>query len=141
VSLQASSTGGLLTYGLLDDVQSSGLEAPTSRDQILNFRRATESAIWRNSGLSWSPLDREKWYYVVSAGDRFSVPCELYYVITDNGEPNGNIGFIDVQYVIEFAGAAVTSLTASSSVLPPGGPPSLGGYVNLSKALVSPGRR
>jgi hypothetical protein len=121
VSLQPSSAGGLLTYGILDDVQSSGNENPNSRDQILNLRKATESAIWRNSRLSWRPLDPDKWYYIVNAGDRFSIPAELYYVITDNGEPNGTIGFIDVQYVIEFAGAAVTSLTAtpSSSSQPP----------------------
>jgi hypothetical protein len=61
-------------------------------------------------------VDPDKWYYIVNAGDRFSIPAELYYVITDNGEPSGVIGFIDVQYIIEFAGAAVTSLTSLSSV-------------------------
>jgi len=149
-SSSSSSNGGLLTYGVLDDFDPGSTVVPTNRDQILNFRRATENNFWRNSNLSWRPLDPQKWYYVVGGnatnGDRFTVPATLYYV--SSGADIAESGFLDVVYVIEFAGAATTSLTSTSSVLPniPGTPrPSQGfsgkedssGYVSIAKPLTS----
>jgi hypothetical protein len=138
--------GGLLTYGFLDDLTATGVTTdPLNRDQVLNLRRATEGALWRNTYLSWRPLDASKWYYVsqndgtTNALDRFETPCTLVYVVTDNGEGNGTLGYIDVSYVIEFAGAATTVLQTSSSSSKSPDTPSSGaipGYVSISKPLM-----
>jgi hypothetical protein len=148
-SILPSTAGGLLTYGILDDIVDS-TTLPTNRDQILNLRRATEGALWRNTSLTWRPLDPQKWYYV-SGGDtgstaRFENPASLHWLITDYSTSIvGAVGLIDVQYAIEFSGAAVTSLHASlpSNVPPthPGTPrPSkeeVPGYVSIARPLMS----
>lgn len=121
VAIAPSTDGGVITYGVQDDV-STGTEVPTNRDQVLNLRKAVETAVWRSKSLSWHPLDSSKWYYVqgssATSGDRFTVPGSLIYTTssTDTGDA---LGFIDVFYVIEFAGASVTVLTSSSSAVTP----------------------
>lgn len=151
VSALPTTQGGILTYGVLDDAIPAGTnpETPLNRDQILNLRRATETAIWRNRSLSWRPLDMAKWYYVYQAAgtDRFTVPCSLNYMITDGSTtPGGTTGFIDVQYVIEFSGAAVTVLSNLSSSVPSSMVQSprpllktdeIPGYVSVSRPLMS----
>jgi hypothetical protein len=155
-SILPTTAGGLLTYGILDDAVNSisNAESPTSRDQILNLRRATEGALWRNTSLSWRPLDLQKWYYIgttnntTTGADRFEAPATLYWLITDGNystAPTSVVGLIDVQYVIEFSGAAITTLSATlpSNVPPthPGTPrPSkdeVPGYVSIARPLMS----
>jgi len=156
VTMQPSSSSALFTFGIQDDIPPSGggTEVPTNRDQILNLRRATETTIWRNRSLGWSPLDRSKWYYVTPtqglSEDRFSTQATVYYLITENagGGEGPGLGFIDVQYVIEFSGATLTSLTSSSSLssyipVTPRPLPSQGedravpGYVSISRPLMN----
>jgi hypothetical protein len=147
-SILPSTAGGLLTYGLLDDITNADT-LPTNRDQILNLRRATEGALWRNTSLSWQPLDPQKWYYVsdgnATTGDRFGVPSSLHWLITDYSTSIvGAVGLIDVQYAIEFSGAAVTTLSATlPSNVPPAHPVTprpkdeVPGYVSIARPLMS----
>jgi hypothetical protein len=137
----------MITYGLLDDyAPGTGAVLPTTRDQILNLRRACECAIWKDKSLSWVPLDKSKWYYtstIVSAeDDRFTIPASLCFLLSNGATAGDGYGFIDVQYVIEFAGAvltASTSLSATQSTVP--GTPRLKdevpGYVSIAKPLLS----
>jgi hypothetical protein len=153
-SILSSNTNGMLTYGILDDIvdSSNTAELPTSRDQILNLRRATENVVWRNSALSWRPLDSGKWYYVSPASvfgqeDRFVSPGSLITLISDAmglGSANPVLGYIDCYYVIEFSGAAVTVLhSSSSSSVPPHVPQPPGSskspvmdYVSVPRSLL-----
>jgi len=144
--LVGTTEGGLITYGVLDDVVGY-TTAPTSRDQILNLRRATETSYYKNSALSWRPLDASKWYYVAgsttSSGDRFEIPGTLYIVNQENnlGSEGTTAGYLDVLYVIEFAGAAVTALSLAAppppSVPTSTQPASPAGYVSIAKPLTS----
>jgi len=153
-AILGSTSGGMLTYGVQDDISVGGSTTlPSNRDQVLNLRRSTENAFWRNSALSWRPLDFSKWYYVqggsISGGDRLTVPCSLCFITTldTTGEPEASLcGFMDVSYVIEFAGASVTTLSSTSSVVLPtrnGDTPrpskddDASSYVRLARPLMS----
>jgi len=96
-------------------------------------------------------MDMAKWYYVVggtsTSGDRFSVPGAVCFTTLENnlGSEGYQAGFLDCQYVIEFAGAAVTSLSLSSSIVPPTDnrdtprpkDEDASGYVRLARPLIS----
>lgn len=144
--------GGMLTMGVQDDLGStSSTTFPSTRDQVLNLRRAAENSLYRGVSLSWRPLDPQKWYYVAggssTGGDRFSVPACFYWIVTPDpageGEPP-TLGFIDANYVVEFAGASISTLSVSSpvpSIRPSTPRPSqeetAGGYVKLVRPLMS----
>jgi hypothetical protein len=97
--------------GVSDDTDSTSTSIST-RDQILNLRRSVETAVYRNCNLTWSPIDKEKWYYInaesTNSDLRMTVPATLVYNI--NATITFAPGFIDVQYVIEFEGATVVAI-------------------------------
>jgi hypothetical protein len=93
--------------GVADDVDVIA-SAMTFRDQVLALRKATEAVQFKTQTLSWSPLDRDKWYYVSSetatSDERFLSPGSLN-VICAGPAPATLVGYIDMVYHIEFAGA------------------------------------
>lgn len=101
--------------GVLDDaVETGGTANPTTRDQIVNLRRAKENNVWKSMTLNWTPLDNEKWYYLAYSTNstedtRFLYPCVFNYQFT--GPSLDGFSVVDIDYVVEFAGAAVASLT------------------------------
>lgn len=105
---------GLLTMGVADDADNTST-AITTRDQILNFRKAVEKQIWKDLNLSWSPIDKSKWYYITSESSssdaRFVTPGTLAFIGTNcNFAASQAIGFIDVRYVLEFSGASTIAV-------------------------------
>lgn len=93
--------------GVADDVDVIA-SAMTFRDQVLALRKATEGVVFRNHTISWVPLDRDKWYYVSSetatSDERFLSPGSLNVICTGPA-PGTLMGYIDMVYHIEFAGA------------------------------------
>jgi hypothetical protein len=113
-SLAASTQQGLVTMGVTEDADATS--TLTSRDQILNLRRSTENTAWKDMSLNWSPVDRNKWYYVNYAllgadNTRFDTPGTFYVVGSGNGAAAAfSGGFVDVQYTIELTGATLIAV-------------------------------
>jgi len=106
---------GNLVMGVADDVALS----TTSADNILNLRVSREMTTFKDSQITWAPLDRGRWFYVTadSVGDpRFTQPAiflmtsdvPLQVATNGAGTPmSWNCGVIDLEYCIEFSGATV----------------------------------
>jgi hypothetical protein len=105
---------GNLVMGVVDDV---GLSA-SSADDLLNLRVSREFQTFRDASITWSPVDRARWFYVIadSVGDpRFNVPGVFLVtsdvnlqIATSSGTPTTwNCGVVDLEYCIEYTGATV----------------------------------
>jgi len=106
---------GTLSMGIADDTDVTATPNPTSA-QIMSMRKAVQWQCSKNTALTWTPIDKAKWYYVDSensnADARFTIPASLF-LISDQSLDNstlgtsysGVVGVIDIYYEIEFAGA------------------------------------
>jgi hypothetical protein len=106
---------GNLVMGVVDDV---GLSA-SSADDILNLRVSREVHTFKDASITWSPIDRARWFYVIadSVGDpRFNIPgvflmssdVPLQIASTSTPTPvTWNCGVVDLEYCIEYSGATV----------------------------------
>jgi len=116
----STNTGGTIVCGVLDDYNGNGVN--TTPAQVLDFRVSSERHVFSDQTLRWSPLDRDKWYYVVAGIDpRLQYPCS-FFVTTDDGLPvNSNIFSFDLHYSITFEGAAPIGFGVSDDYvsLPP----------------------
>lgn len=112
ISACASTLPGSFVLGFVDDTNELG--TGLNADQILNLRKSVESPVWRNTSLSWTPLDNSKWYYTLNdesagIGERFSIPCEIV-LISDVATSDNNItGVLELFYSVEFAGATLAA--------------------------------
>lgn len=105
---------GNLVMGVSDDVALSS----STPDDILNLRVSKELSVFRDASITWSPVDKAKWYYVIadSVGDpRFSIPAALFVVndipltigYTGTTPTAWSCGVIDLEYCIEYSGATL----------------------------------
>jgi len=112
-SNQPTTTGGNYVMGVIDDtaVTSAALTTP---DQMLNLRTHKHGLPYQNGQIRWRPIDRSKWYYcnTESSNDdsRFLVSGVFGWLVDTvfegtSGALANSPGTIDVDYVIEFAGA------------------------------------
>lgn len=89
---------GLVTMGVSDDVNTA---APSSRDNILNFRTSNEVDCWKDMTMTWSPVDPSKWYYLrleaSNSDDRLVRPA-VFYLMGDST-------------AVQFASAVTTTLS------------------------------
>jgi hypothetical protein len=101
--------------GVIDDtaVTSAALTTP---DQMLNLRTHKHGLPFQNGQIRWRPIDRSKWYYcnTESSNDdsRFLVAGVFGWLVDTpfiNQFSSTSLatspGTVDVDYVIEFAGA------------------------------------
>jgi len=72
---------GQLDLGIHDDAVAT--ISPTTSDDVLNLRVSREESVWKDFSLTWSPVDREKWYYVNpdAVGDPRFVTQAVAYII------------------------------------------------------------
>lgn len=101
---------GSAALGFADDTANTAA-ALTTANQVLNLRCSTHFKLSNNAVVSWSPLDRNKWYYVnpesSASDDRWIIPCALA-LITDVASDQAislTLGSLDLEYVVEFSGA------------------------------------
>jgi hypothetical protein len=126
---------GTTVQGVLDDDNPA---TSLSQPAILDLRTSMERHSFADQTLVWTPIDKNKWYYVSGGVDgRFQYPC-TYIWNADN--PVGFDGFpmasLDIAYSITFEGAnpvgeqvhspdseAYVSLPPTPSGRPPTSPP------------------
>jgi hypothetical protein len=111
-SAYPTSNGGSLTMGVIDDVGEA--TTVTTADQIMNLRVKAEGKKYSNFGVSWSPLDKSKWYYTApdnSNDDRFQTPG-TFVMISDipYTTNSGNVGALFIDYDVEFAGRTLIAV-------------------------------
>lgn len=104
---------GNLVMGVADDVVLSTVSA----DNILNLRISRELSSFRDSVITWSPVDKGRWFYVTAdtVGDPRFIQSAVFYMSSDvplqianNGAATTwNCGVIDLEYCIEYTGATV----------------------------------
>jgi len=98
---------GLLTMGVHDDAVA--VNAPSTSDGILNFRTSRMDDIWKDFSITYSPVDRNRWYYINadSVNDpRFQTQAVLYYISSIISYPglNSSGAYIDGTFGSGFAG-------------------------------------
>jgi len=98
--------------GVIDDVGEA--TTVTTADQVMNLRVKAEGKFYSNFGVSWSPMDKSKWYYTApdnSNDDRFQTPGTLV-VLSDisNATVSGTVGTLYVDYDVEFAGRTLIAV-------------------------------
>jgi hypothetical protein len=109
-----STTAGALAIGFLDDTLASGSENLTDYLATVQLRTTFETQVWSKAGITWKPIDKEKWYYTQtesSAGDNRLVNQTA---LIGNGiglSASTVYGSLIVSYVIEFEGALPNSTT------------------------------
>jgi len=113
----ASVYSGKLFFGVSDDPDV--VATPSTGDQVLNLRSSRETAIWKTASVSYSPIDRSKWYYIRaegSGGDVRLTSTGAFYFISDASAITVNgtaitavtlVGDMQVEYLYEFDGATV----------------------------------
>jgi hypothetical protein len=111
-SAEPTTSFGNLVMGVIDDVGEA--TTVTTADQVMNLRVKAEGKFYSNIGVSWSPMDKSKWYYTApdnSNDDRFQTPG-TFVMISDvpNSTSNGNIGSLYVDYDVEFAGRTLIAV-------------------------------
>jgi len=103
-------TLGNYAVGFADDSNSGA--TLISAAQVVALRRSKMVKAYNNFMLSWSPIDKSKWYYTdFLAGDvRFVVPS-AFFMSTQNSinltipSTPEHVGTLDFHYVIEYEGA------------------------------------
>jgi len=124
-SFLSSTANGSLTMGIHDDAVAS--TAPSTSDHVLNFRTSVEFDVWKDSSMTYVPVDTSKWYYVNadSVNDpRFTQPAVLYLIgtntlpitlpVSTTGTTvtfpvfaSANIGQVVIEYHYVFDGASL----------------------------------
>lgn len=108
----STTANGSLVMGVIDDVGEA--TTVTTADQVMNLRVKAEGKFYSNFGVSWSPMDKSKWYYTApdnSNDDRFQTPGTLV-MISDitNGTVSGSAGTLYIDYEVEFAGRTLIAV-------------------------------
>jgi hypothetical protein len=118
-SMGTNSTG-LIAMGIADDTDVTATPNPTAA-QIMSMRKAVEFQAGKNASLTWTPVDKTKWYYVDAENSnndaRFTIPATLFLIsdqtITAPPGTSWNaspVGVIDVYYEIEYSGATTIAV-------------------------------
>lgn len=108
----ATTNSGNLVMGVIDDVGEA--TTVTTADQVMNLRVKAEGKFYSNFGVSWSPMDKSKWYYTApdnSNDDRFQTPG-TFVMLSDlptNGAA-GAVGTLYIDYDVEFAGRTLIAV-------------------------------
>jgi hypothetical protein len=111
-SASPTTSFGSLALGVIDDVGEA--TTVTTADQIMNLRVKTEGKFYQDLSVSWTPMDKSKWYYTApdnSNDDRFQTPG-TFVMISDlpNGTVSSPIGTLFIDYDIELAGRTLISV-------------------------------
>jgi hypothetical protein len=122
ISRLSSDFIGLVTMGVSDDVNTA---APSTRDNVLNFRTSKEVDCWKDMTMIWTPVDPSKWYYLrleaSNSDDRLVRPA-VFYLTGDNTAvsfPSAvtttlslaplistQVGTLDIEYMAVYDGAS-----------------------------------
>jgi len=120
----SSAYSGKLFMGVADDIINT--TNPSTGDQVLNLRTSQETAVWKNSVMTWIPPDRMNWYYVNadSVAEPRLVDQGAFFLIGDATAiqfasavtttlsqaslVSGLVGEVDIEYCIVFDSASIS---------------------------------
>jgi hypothetical protein len=120
-----TTTPGTCVSAVSDDATVNA----TTQAQMLDYRTSMERHIYQDMVLTWTPIDRSKWYYTAgvtgeASVDRFVLPCS-YFVQSDTGLTGSEqVYSFDLHYSVTFEGACESGYSLVSPPPPATASPS-----------------
>jgi hypothetical protein len=114
-----TNTSGRIGIGFADDAFPYAGQTPGNDVAITDFRCSHSDSVYRDIEVEWTPIDKNKWYYVdinvtgSSADQRLAVPALLVYAGDGLPTTTTTYGGVTLYYDLTFEGAS-----SASSVTP-----------------------